>query len=118
MKKEIVNVSPHPMTFQSSDGETYSVPPSGVVLNATPTEELASSEDGVEFVRVVFTASEEALAQLAELERKHPGALIVGSIIAAQAFPGRVYGMIAAPGFERRPPEEKRMRDNKFTTFG
>ena len=60
-------------------------------------------------------ASEEALTKI---ERENPGAVIVGSIIAAQAFPGRVLAMIPVPGFERVPPAEKRMRDDKFTTFG
>ena len=43
--------------------------------------------------------------------------IIIGSIIAAQAFPGRVFGMTPVPGFERVPPADKRMRNDKFVTF-
>lgn len=42
---------------------------------------------------------------------------VVGSIIAAQAYPGRVVAMTPVPGFERVSPAEKRMRCDKFTTF-
>lgn len=41
----------------------------------------------------------------------------VGSIIAAQAYPGQVVAMTPAPGFERVPPAEKLMSCEKFTTF-
>ena len=42
---------------------------------------------------------------------------IVGSIIAAQAYPGDVVGMTPAPGYERVAPNEKRMSLDKFTVF-
>ena len=41
--------------------------------------------------------------------------IIVGSIIAAQAYPGNVYAMTPAPGYERA--KEKLMSCEKFTTF-
>jgi hypothetical protein len=43
--------------------------------------------------------------------------VVVGSIIAAQAYPGLVVAMTPAPGYERKPPTEKRMRPDKFTVF-
>lgn len=43
--------------------------------------------------------------------------LVIGSIIAAQAYPGLVVAMIPAPGYERVAPSEKRMRPDKFTVF-
>ena len=43
--------------------------------------------------------------------------MVVGSIIAAQAYPGLVVAMVPAPGYERRPPAEKRMRPDKFTIY-
>jgi len=42
--------------------------------------------------------------------------LLIGSIIAAQSYPG-VLAMVPAPGYERVPPAEKRMRPDKFTIF-
>lgn len=52
-------------------------------------------------------------------EETHPVVTlrIIGSIIAAKAFPGVVFGMTPAKGFERVAPAEKRMNPSKFTTF-
>ncbi len=117
--KRIINVTPHPLTFQCHEtGVCYTLEPSGVVINATPIEEeCAPHSCGATLVRTAFVASAAEDAKVTLLEQKHPGAIIVGSIIAAQAFPGRVLAMVPAPGFERVPPAEKRMRDDKFTTF-
>lgn len=71
----------------------------------------------MKFVRTRFVADEESTRALDEIEKAYPGAFIIGSIIAAQAFPGRVLAMIPVPGFERVPPAEKRMRADKFTVF-
>lgn len=118
MNPKIVNVTPHPLNFLNSDGTEIVVPPSGVVINATATDEAAGSHaSGAELVRARFTGNAEASTALDKIEVENPGAVIVGSLIAAQAYPGRVYGMVAALGFERKPPAEKRMNPLKFTTF-
>lgn len=112
---KIVNVTPHPIRFQDGD-ELVEVEPSGVVINARIEEEVV--KEGVPtFVTSSFKpdkASEEALSKI---EKEFPGTLVVGSIIAAQAFQGRVVAMVPVEGFERVPPEEKRMRSDKFTIF-
>jgi len=114
----IVNTTPHPITFQNSQGEVYEIPPCGTIISARPVEEPAGVHaSGAELVRTRFVATSEAEAELSRLEQENPGAIIVGSIIAAQAFPGRVLALVPVPGFERVPPAEKRMRDDKFTTF-
>lgn len=120
--KKIINTTPHPITFQNSDGEVYEVPASGVLVNAKPVERPAGNHpsgdpNGVGLVKTEFVATPEAEEDLSKLERENPGAIIVGSIIAAQAFPGQVFALVPVPGFERVPPAEKRMRDDKFTTF-
>ena len=114
----IINVTPHSLNFRNADGSEFVVEPSGTIVNATPSDELVGTHpSGAELVRVKFTASDDAIVAIEKLEAEHPGAVIVGSMIAAQAFPGRVVGMVAAEGFERRPPAEKRMNPNRFTTF-
>ena len=116
--KKIINVTPHPIRFQTREGEVYELHPCGVVISATPVEEPAGLHpSGAELVRTKFVASKEAEDALTRLEAENPGAVIVGSIIAAQAFPGRVLALVPVEGFERVPPAEKRMRDDKFTTF-
>jgi len=114
----IINVTPHPITFQNTAGEVYEIEPCGVLVNARPVEENAGTHpSGAELVRTRFEADPASEKALAKLEAENFGAIIVGSIIAAQAFPGRVFAMVPAPGFERVPPAEKRMRDDKFTAF-
>ena len=115
---KIINVTPHPVTMQDQAGRVYTVEPCGTIINARPVEEDAGIHpSGAELVRTRFVADPASEEALARLEQENPGAVIIGSIIAAQAFPGRVLAMVPAPGFERVPPAEKRMRDDKFTTF-
>lgn len=115
----IINTTPHLIRFQrASDGGVFEVEPCGVVLNATPQEfPCGKHSSGAELVKVVFGADEANTAKLEQLERENPDAVIIGSIIAAQAFPGRVLAMVPVPEFERVPTDQKRMRDDKFTTF-
>ena len=116
---KIINTTPHPITMQGANGNVYQVEPCGVLISARPVEEPAGVGhlSGAELVRTKFVADPASEIALAKLEKENPGAIIVGSIIAAQAFPERVFGMVPAPGFERVPPAEKRMRDDKFTVF-
>ena len=114
----MINVTNHPIRFQSATGEVYEVAPSGIVIDARFQEEMVGSHSsGVQLVRARIVPTSVAEEQLKKLEAAHPGELIVGSLIAAQAFPGRVVAIVAAEGFERVPPDQKRMRDDKFTVF-
>jgi len=115
---KIINTTPHPITMQNQAGMVYTVEPCGVLVNARPVEEPAGIHpSGAELVRTRFVADPASEEALSRLEAENPDAIVVGSIIAAQAFPGRVLAMVPAPGFERVPLAEKRMRDDKFTAF-
>ncbi|MCR4441924.1 MAG: hypothetical protein NUV48_07185 [Peptococcaceae bacterium] len=114
---EIVNTTPHLINFLDSSGDVLVIPCSGVVINARAVESDAGERGLAKLVKTSFIADPESEKALSLLEAEHPGAIIVGSIIAAQAFPGRVFAMTPAPGFERVPPQEKRMNPRKFTTF-
>ena len=140
---KIVNTTPHPINVWSPDwcalyrqGECdyrggcckychyweearpEVIQPCGVLINAAVTEEEAGVHpSGARLVRTVFKPDTKSLEVLAELEAANPGAVIVGSIIAAQAFPGRVFALCPAPGYERVAPDKKRMLPDKFTVF-
>jgi len=115
---KIINVTKHSLNFRAEDGAEFEIAPSGVVIDSTAHDEPAGVHpSGAELVRVRFIANAASAEALDQLERENPGAIIVGSMFAAQGFPGRVVAMIATPGYERRPPAEKRMRPDKFTTF-
>ena len=111
----IFNTTPHPISFGVGD-EVKEVPTS-VLINASSSEEVVKVEGGVQFVRTKFTGNEEGHALIAAMKEAYPEAIIVGSIIAAQAYPGEVVAMTPLPGYERVAPAEKRMNPRKFTTF-
>lgn len=121
----LVNTTPHELTFQSLDCELVTVPtsvPKGekvgfAVLNAKANEVMVADD----LVTTTFSATSEGLDLLEAIEdwaaEKHPNETlrVIGSMIAVNSYPGRVVGMCPAPGFERVPPAEKRMRTDKFT---
>lgn len=117
----VCNTTPHPVTMQDVTGELVTVEPSeDFVINAKVKEEQMSPL----LVKTVFEATEDGEKRLRNIERcfsefyRDGGVLaVVGSIIAAQAYPGRVVAMTPVPGFERVSPAEKRMRCDKFTAF-
>ena len=112
----IFNATPHPINFLY-DGQVIEVA-SDFVISATVQEEVVRTDhDGIEYVRTTFAGNAEGEALIRATYDAHDQCVIVGSIIAAQAYPGRVMAMVPAPGFERVPPAEKRMLATKFTTF-
>ena len=111
----VVNTTPHEIYFEEG-GKVVKVP-CGPMINAKAVEEVAGTVNGVTLVRTAFQGTPEGEEVIARIKEEAPEAVIVGSIIAAQAFPGKVVGMTPMPGFERVPPAEKRMNPKKFTTF-
>lgn len=112
---QIINCTPHEIRFL--DGEDIvTVEASGYKINATPQEQVVA-ETPCLLVKTVFVPSDEGRAELMDIKIKYPKALIVGSIISAQAYPGQVVGMTPAAGYERVPPSEKIMATDKFSIF-
>ena len=83
----------------------------GVGYQAIGREPIAS------LVTTEFIPTEEGRNILASIECDNR-TVVVGSIIAAQAYPGEVVAMTPAPGYERVPPAEKRMNPHKFVVYG
>lgn len=116
---KIVNATPHALTFDDGSGNVVTVPavPGNVVTAKAVETPAGNHPSGAVLVKTAFVGTPEAEVILSRLEAENPDAVIVGSIIAAQAFPGRVFAMVPAVGFERVPPDQKRMRLDKFTTY-
>ena len=112
---EIINCTPHAIRFL--DGEKIvSAEPSGYKINARA-EEAIYAETPCRLVKTMFRQTDEGLTEIMLLRAKYPDALLVGSIISAQAYPGLVVGMTPAAGYERVPPAEKLMATDKFSMF-
>lgn len=112
----VINSTPHDITFMDIDGSIINVP-SSCIINASVKETVVSKVAGVEYVKSEFVGSDEGAALIEKIHKAYPSAVIIGSIIAAQAYPGLVVGMTPCKGFERVPPNEKRMSTVKFTVF-
>lgn len=114
----VVNTTPHGITMMDTSGEVVDVPTS-VLVNAKAVEEQVSPL----FVETHFVGTEEGAETIAMIEEAFANTgrketlVIVGSIIAAQAYPGKIVAMTPCPGYERVSPTEKRMNCNKFTVF-
>lgn len=114
----IINATPHSVTIQDTDGTPITIP-SSIILNAKAEEKQVSDL----FVKTVFVPTEEGKEIISEIKNAFKfqigtGTLvIVGSMIAAQAYPEDVVAMTPVPGYERVKPADKRMRCDKFTTF-
>lgn len=94
------------------------VEPSGAKLQALPVEEAVGEIGQARIVKTVFKPTESGLKELEEIERHDPDLKVIGSLVSAQAYPGRVFSMTPASGFERVPVDQKRMDPYKFVTFG
>ena len=111
----LINCTPHIIYFRDTDGNAIGVQPSGYTLRATPTEIEAGAKQGALLVRTTFSPSAEGEKELAEIEARN--LTPIGSIISAQAWPGRVFGLVPVAGYERKPPAERLYRCDKFTVF-
>ena len=121
----VVNTTPHSIRFQETDGSLVEVPSNPKFLvNARAVETKVSDL----LVKTAFVGTDDGTKVLNTLEdyycqhAQDPNSgikhlAIVGSVIAAQAYPGRVVAMTPVPGFERVAPAEKRMSIDKFTTY-
>lgn len=116
----VVNCTPHPIRFQDLTGEVVTIDLNlEYLINAEVQEEVTVDEDlGIEFVQPRFIANENGWGIVSRIHKEHGmDAVIIGSIIAAQAYGGAVCGMVPVPGYERVAPAEKLMRVDKFTRY-
>ena len=115
---QIVNCTPHEIRFQAANGDIVTVEKSGFTLAAKPVEQVVEVRDGTTFVTTVFAGSAQGERELQKIEAEYPmNTRIVGSIISAQAYRGRVVSLVPVPGTERSAPADKLYLPNKFNVF-
>lgn len=121
----IANTTPHNIVMQDTDGELVTVENNpDKLINASTTQVYW----GGIYTEPSFDPTTEGLCIIAEIKKDFAeqygttGAtsktlVIIGSIIAAQAYPEEVAAMLPVPGYERVAPNEKRMRCDQFTMY-
>ena len=114
----IFNTTPHEIRFMESDGTIVIVPKGKVSdsVKANSTETLVSTSGKTMFVTPKFTPDDESL-QVIEKAYNDGADIVVGSIIAAQAYPGKVFGMVPVEGYERATNDQKIMKSDTFVTY-
>ena len=115
----IVNTTPHAITFfDEGDDALVTIPSdSDYIINAK-VEEIITKKGVIELTTPKFIPCEEGYNIINRIhEECGKEVIIIGSILAAQSYPGLVYGMVPCVGYERVAPAEKRMRCDKFTTY-
>lgn len=112
-----VNTTPHSINRLDGNGNLVILPPCGTLVNARSVQEVVGSIDEISLVKTRFEADTKADEFLSALKSVSSKAVVIGSIIAAQAYPGRVFGLCPVPGYERVAPAEKRMRLDQFVTY-
>ena len=114
----IINMTPHDAVFMNESGEEVTVPKSGMSAAANAVETCFHiGLNGVEFVKTQFEQTSTGQREIADVQDSYPGTIIVGSIVSAQAYPGVVVSMVPCKGYERVPPDQKRMNPRKFNPF-
>ena len=113
----VVNCTPHQITFEDV-GQLITIPAeSGYIINAR-VEETVRKEGMIEFSTPKFIPCEEGYNIINRIhEECGKETIIIGSILAAQSYPGLVYGMVPCVGYERVAPAEKHMRCDKFIVY-
>jgi len=134
----VFNATPHPITFWAPGWTEPISIETDKVINAEVVEEVVEyrypncvlpiypppddfdykyAEDFVfTLVRTRFVPDDEG-QEIINKALALGADVIVGSIIAAQAYPGQVVAMIPAAGYERVASEQKRMNPNRFCVF-
>lgn len=113
----VFNATPHDIYFWDEGWDSPVQVPIDALVNAETVEtSIVESRNGIDFVAVQFVPTTEGQA-IIDQALAAGADIVAGSIIAAQAYRGRVAAMLAAPGYERVPPAEKRMNPYRFLVY-
>lgn len=112
----IFNATPHVIRFWREDWDEPVEVESDAVLSAKIVETIHEETERYTLVKTQFVPDDPAENLIGDAYEMGAD-IIIGSIIAAQAYPGAVFAMVPVPGYGRVPPAEKRMRPDKFTVF-
>lgn len=113
----VFNVTPHDLHFGFGEGDALEIvtAPSDGTLNARPKSNEVLRNSRYSLVTVDFAPVPGGLELIKRIRSQSADALIVGSIIAAQAYPGEVVATVPLRGGRLR--KDWIVRADRFTTF-
>ena len=108
---KVVNTTPHALNMVSEDLKLQiEVPASGVLINAkSEAIPVDSGIDGIKFLKTEFIPDTDTMDALKAFKAANPDVIIIGSMIAMNAYPGLVVAMVPHPDYKRVAPADKRM---------
>lgn len=115
----IFNATPHPLNFWDPITKEVTVAKSDIIINTRPVETVVERWKGAEFVTVAYQPEDSGTDLIRFIEAEHPNTLIVGSVLAAMAYPGEVVASIPLKGGDRLRSKtaSRRVCSDRFTTF-
>lgn len=116
LAQKVINATGHSITFDG-DGEVAVLPSTKYIISCRSVEEEVDRKNGIALIRRRFEPKEESTKIIQAIEELHPGKLIIGSVLAAQAYPGKVFALVPAFGFENKPPNKRRAVPDQLITF-
>ncbi len=115
----IFNATPHPLNFWDMSTNKVIVARPDSVINTRPVEHVVERWKGVEFVNVIYNPEEKGLNLIDSIRREYKDIIIVGSVLAAMAYPGEVVASVPLKGPDRLRSKtySRRVCLNRFTIF-
>jgi hypothetical protein len=113
---KVWNCTPHPLVFWFEREKVEVEVPSHEVVSAMPVTELHCETDSATFNKVSYHSTYEGRCTIEKLRSIAPDALLIGSVLAAQGYPGEVVASVKTHS-NRHDKSSKLVRPNVFTIF-
>ena len=114
----VYNTTAHELIFWVGGNEQYVVAQPDSIINAAPQTDDVLVTSRYTLVSVKFNPIASGWEVIERIKGEKPGALIVGSLIAAQSYPGDVVASVPYHKSNRVLPQFKKMvRSDRFTIF-
>lgn len=110
----VYNATPHPLHFWVG-GDKIITAESDVVINAHITSDVIEARNKYTLVELRYEPTDEGEWIIDSILEECPEALIVGSAVAAQAYPGRVVSPI--PNKSLKHEGQRVIRSNRFNVY-
>lgn len=110
----ICNCTPHPLTM-AYEQQVFEIPVDAFI-NAKIDNRLIEKHKTYNLVNMIFLPIQEGWDIIKCLNKKYPGALLLGSIIAAKAYPGKIVSPVRLNS-ARYDKGNIIISSNRFTTF-
>lgn len=116
-RKPLVNMTNHPVRFLDRANNIIVAQPCSMIPEAELNDPIYGYLDGVRLRRPAFSPMPETRELIGRIKKTYPGAVLVGSVIPAQAYPGLIWGL--RPTIHTLPSGEKvrLMRLDEFNTY-